>query len=288
MYNTVFEQAAAVPRQENCPACPGQDGALKGADACDTQMAVLHEFCVQQCSRGKALRHQDFPVLESSMARTQKLPAGARERAPRVLELLKKRYPSPQTVLEHASAWQLLVATVLAAQCTDARVNTVTPAFFSRWPTPKALACATQEEVEEIIRPTGFYHNKAKNLLGAARLISEQYNNEPPRTMAELVKVPGVARKTANIVLYGGYGINEGMAVDTHVKRISHRLGLTSHTDPVRIEQDMMVLFEQCEWGDLNHRMVLFGRDVCHARSPRCDACEMADFCPRLEPEKKK
>lgn len=220
------------------------------------------------------------------MARTQELPAGARERAPRVLELLKRRYPNPGTVLEHSSPWQLLVATVLAAQCTDERVNKVTPVFFARWPTPKELACATIEEIEEVIRSTGFYHNKAKNLLGAAKMLVERYNGEPPRTMAELVKVPGVARKTANIVLFGGYGINEGMAVDTHVKRISHRLGLTAQTDPVKVERDLMALFDSSEWGDLNHRMVQFGRDVCNARTPRCGICEMADFCPRIEPAK--
>ncbi|MDO5536199.1 MAG: endonuclease III [Desulfovibrionaceae bacterium] len=224
------------------------------------------------------------------MAATQtgrnRLPEGARERAPMVLALLKKRYPAPAPMLIHESPWQLLVATVLAAQCTDERVNTVTPTFFRLWPTPKELAQATVEEIEKVIRPTGFYHNKAKNLSGAARLLVEKYNGEPPRTMAELITVPGVARKTANIVLFGGYGINEGMAVDTHVKRISHRLGLTAQTDPVRVERDMMQLFESCEWGDLNHRMVQFGRDVCNARSPRCGICEMSGFCPRLEPKK--
>ncbi len=214
------------------------------------------------------------------------LPAGARDRAPLVLELLKKRYPRPATMLIHASPWQLLVATVLAAQCTDERVNKVTPAFFERWPTPVELAGASLEEIEAVIRPAGFYHNKARNLLGAARLLVEKYDAQPPRTMAELVKVPGVARKTANIVLFGGYGINEGMAVDTHVKRISYRLGLTAQTDPVRVERDMMALFPSQEWGDLNHRMVQFGRDVCSARSPRCHACEMAGFCPGLKPPK--
>ncbi len=214
----------------------------------------------------------------------QVLPEGAEERAPRVLALLKERYPEPATMLVHGSPWQLLVATVLAAQCTDERVNTVTPVFFGRWPTPGDLAGATIPEIEEVIRPTGFFHNKAKNLLGAARLLVERYGGEPPRTMAELVTVPGVARKTANIVLFGGYGINEGMAVDTHVKRISHRLGLTFQTDPVRVERDMMVLFPSSEWGDLNHRMVQFGRDVCQARSPRCGGCEMSAFCPRSEP----
>ena len=203
------------------------------------------------------------------------------KRAGQVLAALKKRYPEPVPELKYANPWQLLVATVLAAQCTDKRVNTVTPVFFQKWPTPFELAGASLEEIEDCIRPTGFYHNKAKNLLGAARLLAEKFNGEPPKTMAELVTVPGVARKTANIVLFAGYGINEGMAVDTHVKRISYRLGLTKETDPVRIEKDMMRLFARDEWGNLNHRLVQFGRDVCQARSPKCSECEMAGFCPK-------
>jgi len=204
-----------------------------------------------------------------------------RERARKVLELLILRYPRPQGLLQHENAWELLVATVLAAQCTDARVNTITPEFFRRWPTPEALLDVSQEEVESVIRPTGFYHNKAKNLLGAARKLEEDHGGQVPRSLAELVKVPGVARKTANVVLWGAFGINEGLAVDTHVKRISGRLGLTDHTDPVHIEQDLLPLFPQETWGDVNHRMVWFGRDVCDARRPLCDECEMRPFCPR-------
>ena len=223
---------------------------------------------------------------EEGKANAADLPEGAWERAPLVLEALKKRYPNPAPALQYTTPWQLLVATVLAAQCTDKRVNTVTPAFFKKWPTPYELAAADLEEIEDVVRPTGFHHSKAKNLLGAARLLAEKFHGEPPRTMAELVTVPGVARKTANIVLFAGYGINEGMAVDTHVKRISYRLGLTRNTDPVRIERDMMQLFDRSEWGDLNHRMVQFGRDVCSARKPSCTQCEMQGFCPKLEPEK--
>lgn len=202
-------------------------------------------------------------------------------RSEQVLAALKKRYPRPVPELQYKNPWQLLVATVLAAQCTDKRVNTVTPVFFQKWPTPYELAEASLEDIEDCIRSTGFYHNKAKNLLGAARLLAEKFGGEPPRTMRELVTVPGVARKTANIVLFAGYGINEGMAVDTHVKRITFRLGLTKEKDPVRIEKDMMRLFAREEWGDLNHRLVQFGRDVCQARSPRCAECEMSGFCPR-------
>lgn len=205
----------------------------------------------------------------------------AARRAEEVLVRLKARYPEPETMLDHQNAWELMVATVLAAQCTDARVNTVTPGLFSRWPGPADLMRATQEEVEAVIRPTGFYHNKAKNLLGAARRVCEAYGGEVPRTLEDLVTIPGVARKTANVVLWGAFGINEGLAVDTHVKRLSFRLGLTKNTDPVKIEQDLMKIFPRDEWGDVNHRLVWFGRDVCDARKPACDLCEMAEFCPR-------
>ena len=203
-------------------------------------------------------------------------------RAMAILALLKKRYPEPETMLDHKNPWELLVATVLAAQCTDARVNTVTPELFRRWPDPAALARASQEDLEEVIRPTGFYHSKARNLLGAARRVTEVYGGSVPRTMEELVTLPGVARKTANVVLWGGFGINEGLAVDTHVKRLSFRLGLTKNTDPVRIEQDLIKIFPREEWGDVNHRLVWFGRDVCDARRPACSECELYDLCPRM------
>lgn len=203
------------------------------------------------------------------------------ERAGKVLELLRQRYPQPATHLVHENAWQLLVATVLAAQCTDARVNTVTPGLFARWPGPAELACASQAELEEVIRPTGFYRNKAKNLLGAAGKICSTYSGQVPRTMPELLTLPGVARKTANVVLFGAFGINEGLAVDTHVKRISYRLGLTTATDPVQVEKDLILIFPRQEWGNVNHRMVWFGRDVCRARVPLCPDCEMGEFCPR-------
>ena len=203
-----------------------------------------------------------------------------------VLAALQQRYPSPRTHLDAQNAWELLVATVLAAQCTDARVNTVTPELFRRWPTPAALAEAAIEDLEGVIRPTGFFHSKAKNLLGAARRVRDVFDGQIPKSIEELTTIPGVARKTANVVLFGAYGINEGLAVDTHVKRIAYRLGLTDETDPVPIERDLMKLFPREEWGDVNHRMVWFGREVCDARKPLCDACEMRGFCPRREPPK--
>ena len=203
-----------------------------------------------------------------------------------VLAALQKRYPHPRTHLDAQNAWELLVATVLAAQCTDARVNTVTPELFRRWPTPAALAEAPLEELESVIRPTGFFHSKAKNLLGAARRVRDVFDGQIPKSIEDLVTISGVARKTANVVLFGAFGINEGLAVDTHVKRIAYRLGLTDETDPVPIERDLMKLFPREEWGDVNHRMVWFGREVCDARKPQCDTCEMLGFCPRREPPK--
>ena len=209
------------------------------------------------------------------------------KRAASILELLKKRYPVPETMLTHENPWELMIATILAAQCTDARVNTITPELFRRWPGPAAMLRAPLEEVESVIRPTGFYHNKAKNILGAARRVTEVFGGEVPQTLEELITIPGVARKTANVVLWGAFGINHGLAVDTHVKRISFRLGLTKNTDPVKIEQDLMTIFPQSEWGDVNHRLVWFGRDVCDARKPACEACELAELCPRCGVTKK-
>ena len=203
-----------------------------------------------------------------------------KKRADRILELLKKRYPSIRPHLAAGNGWELLVATVLAAQCTDARVNLVTPELFRRWPTPAALAQAGQEELESVIHSTGFYHNKAANLIAAAKRVSEVYGGSVPQSLSELVTLPGVARKTANVVLWGAFGINEGLAVDTHVGRIARRLGLTGSTDPVRVEKDLMRLFPQEEWGGINHRLVWFGREICPARSPHCSCCEMAVFCP--------
>lgn len=207
-------------------------------------------------------------------------------RARVILDALKSRYPRPGTILRHSSPWELLVAVILAAQCTDNRVNTVTPAFFAKWPTPRELASAELEDIEAVIRPTGFYHNKARNLRACAAKIMEDHGGSVPNAMEELIKLPGVARKTANCVLFAGFGINSGMAVDTHVKRISHRLGLTGHTDPDLVETDLTALFPRDEWGDANHMLVQFGRDICKARNPSCAVCELDSVCPKLEPPK--
>lgn len=209
-----------------------------------------------------------------------------KKQAQTVQEGLQKRYPKPETHLHHKNAWELLIATVLSAQCTDARVNMVTPVLFAKWKDAFALGNADIADVEEVIKSTGFYHNKAKNIIAGSRLLAEKYSGEVPKSMEELIKVPGVARKTANVVLYTAYGINAGLAVDTHVKRISHRLGLTASQDPVQVEKDLMEVFAQEEWGNVNHRMVWFGRHVCDARSPKCGECEFEAVCPKLEPKK--
>lgn len=203
-----------------------------------------------------------------------------KEQARIVLERLTKRYPSPESALHWSTPWELLVATALSAQCTDERVNMVTPVLFSRWPDVAAMAGANPKEVEKVIYSTGFYKNKTKNLLHAATTIMENFHGEVPHTMKELITLGGVARKTANIVLSNAFGIQEGIAVDTHVKRICFRLGLTTSTNPQVIEKELMPLFPRESWGDINHCLVLFGREVCPARKPHCSECELKDICP--------
>ena len=204
-----------------------------------------------------------------------------RERAEIALKRLLDRYPGTTTSLNAVSPWEILVATVLAAQCTDARVNAVTPEFFRRWPDPETLARAGRNEVERVIRSTGFFRNKAKHLIQSARILRDRHGGEIPANMEELLQLPGVARKTANIVLSGAYGVQEGIAVDTHVKRLAYRLGLTRSTVPERIEKDLTALFPRKEWGRINHLLVQFGRDVCQARNPSCSVCDLGDICPR-------
>lgn len=203
------------------------------------------------------------------------------QRAAEIFRRLRRRYPRTGTALRWDDPWELLAATVLAAQCTDVRVNTVTPELFRRWPGPAELAAAGQEEVEAVVRPTGFFRNKARNLIAAARRINEHFGGKVPDSMAGLTSLPGVARKTANIVLSNAFAKNEGLAVDTHVRRLSFRLGLTASQDVKVIEKDLMPLFPRKDWGEVNHLLVFFGRDVCQARKPRCPACELADICPR-------
>ena len=205
---------------------------------------------------------------------------GRQERAKQVIHTLREVYPDAHCELNHQGPFQLLIATILSAQCTDKRVNKVTPLLFKKYPTPHKLSQAKQLHVEEIIKSTGFFRSKAKNIISCSRYLVERYGAEIPQSMEELTSLPGVGRKTANVVLGNAFNINEGVVVDTHVKRISQLLKLTYHKDPVKIEQDLMKLFRAKEWGDLSHLMIFHGRRRCIARRPQCDLCELATICP--------
>ena len=216
------------------------------------------------------------------MSVTRKSPS-KKQRAREILARLHQFYPDATCSLTYATPVQLLVATILSAQCTDERVNKVTPVLFARFPDAASLANAELSELEDLVRSTGFYRNKAKNIQAACRLIVSEFNSVVPNQMEQLLKLPGVARKTANVVLAHAYGINAGVTVDTHVKRLSQRLGLTQHTDPVHIEQDLMKLLPQPEWENWSIRLIYHGRAVCKARSPGCGVCELADLCPKKQ-----
>jgi endonuclease-3 len=212
--------------------------------------------------------------------KTGRRSAARAQRAGAILARLRVAYPDARCALDHADAYQLLVATILSAQCTDARVNLVTPAFFARYPTPEDLARAEPAEVEALIRSTGFFRNKTRSLIGMAQALVAEHRGLVPRTMEELRVLPGVGRKTANVILGNAYDINEGITVDTHVTRLSRLLGLTRHDEPVRIEQDLMPLFPREDWALVSHLLIFHGRQVCVARRPRCPECVLADLCP--------
>ena len=203
-----------------------------------------------------------------------------KERKASVIKAVKAAYPKAGCSLKHRSVWQLMVATILSAQCTDERVNLTTPNLFKAYPTPKALGVAKQEDVEKLIRSCGFYKNKAKNIIAASKTIAENYKSRVPKTMEELTKLPGVARKTANVVLGTGYGINDGIVVDTHVARLSNRMGLSKNTEPEKIEKDLMKIVSQEEWTDFSHQLIAHGRAICQARNPKCADCPLKTFCP--------
>jgi len=230
-------------------------------------------------------RGRGGPKRASSKPKAIRETAQARAaRATKILAGLKKAYPDAHCALRHADAWQLLVATVLSAQCTDVRVNMVTPALFDAYPGPAAMARARQADVEAIIKSTGFFRNKAKNLIAMAKALVAGHGGKVPRTMAELHALPGVGRKTANVVLGNAHGINEGITVDTHVVRIAGLLRLTRHEDPVKIEQDLMLLVPREDWTLVSHLLISHGRTVCIARRPRCSECAIARYCPSVQP----
>tara|TARA_R110002094_G_scaffold25005_18_gene37298 strand:+ start:181 stop:927 length:747 start_codon:yes stop_codon:yes gene_type:complete len=203
--------------------------------------------------------------------------------APSRAELLKRltaAIPQPKCELDHTDGWTLLIATILSAQSTDRTVNTVTPLLFSKWPTPAALAAAPRHEVEEVVHRTGFFRNKAKAIQGASLAIHTEYGDEVPRDLESLIKLPGVARKTANVVLGIAYRIASGIVVDTHVTRVSQRLALTTEKNPEKVEKALCALFDQDHWIDIGHRILLHGRYVCLAKNPDCANCPLAEICP--------
>ncbi len=213
------------------------------------------------------------------MSITRKISA-KKQRALEILIRLKRLYPDAPCTLDYETPVQLMVATILSAQCTDARVNLVTPELFRRFPDAAALAGADGVEIENLVRSTGFYRNKAKNIKAACQMIMTEFGGHVPRMMEDLLRLPGVARKTANVVSAHAYGVNLGVTVDTHVKRLTYRLGLTKNTDPVKVERDLMKLIPQPDWENWSIRIIYHGRAICMARNPQCDRCELADLCP--------
>ena len=213
--------------------------------------------------------------------KTHRAPRGplAPERVAAILKALDEAYPDAKCALDHRSPWELLVATILSAQCTDVRVNMVTPELFRRFPTPAVMAKASLPELEELIRTTGFFRNKAKSIQGAAKKITEDFNGQVPQTLAELVTVPGAARKTANVVLGVSFGKAEGVVVDTHVFRIARRLELAKADTPEKVEQELMQVLPRDRWISFSHQIIHHGRQVCVARNPKCDRCNLEQLC---------
>jgi endonuclease-3 len=222
------------------------------------------------------------PKRGSATAKRSSAPTDLKAQAKQVVRALAKAYPDAVCALTHKSAYQLLVATILSAQCTDERVNMVTPGLFAKYPDVRALAAAGQGELEAMIRSTGFFRAKATSLRGMAKGVVEEFGGEIPRTLDELVTLPGVGRKTANVVLGTVWGIATGVVVDTHVKRISNLLGLTQSTNPEQIEQDLMQLVPQSEWVNFSHRLIHHGRRICIARRPQCPICPLLHCCQRV------
>ena len=218
-------------------------------------------------------------VTPSKQVPRPKTAAEKKQRLQQILDGLDRLFPDVTCALHHTNAWELLVATILSAQCTDQRVNQVTPSLFKKYPTIQDFANVSQEELAQDIRSTGFFNNKAKSVIGAAKKILSEFHGKVPKTMKELLTVPGAARKTANVVLGTVYGIAEGVVVDTHVQRIASRLDLTKHKEPVKIEQDLMKITPQNRWVLFSHQVIHFGRQICVARKPKCAHCPLDALC---------
>ena len=227
-------------------------------------------------------QHLNLKCFPMAKARSSRSGTEKSQRVQRIIRGLETTYPVAICALNHESPFQLLVATILSAQCTDERVNMVTPALFKKYPTPQSLAEAVPEELEEVIHSTGFFRNKARNLIGMSRAVVEEHGGELPQTLDELVRLPGVGRKTANVLLGTAYGIPSGVVVDTHVGRISQLLGLTKNSGAEQVERDLMALVPQEEWINFSHRLIHHGRRICIARRPKCTECPLIENCLRV------
>jgi endonuclease III len=239
-----------------------------------SQKTVAKNVAVKPISATRPVKPSE-PTTGHGVAKLNTKP----DRVAEILKILHETYPSVECALVHANPFQLLVATILSAQCTDVRVNMVTPKLFETYPTPAAMATAPIEALEALIRTTGFYHNKAKSIQGAGRVISQDFHNEVPQTMAELLTVPGAARKTASVVLGVAYGKAEGVVVDTHVYRLSRRLGLSRSETAANVEQDLMKVIPKDRWIQFSHELIHHGRMICEARKPKCAACPLEQLC---------
>jgi endonuclease III len=262
-------------------------GSVSRYNRCMAQKNMAQKKAAKKSAQKLAGRGRGAAKTSASRIKTQKkaakpAEAGLEPDPKRIAELLRRleaAYPHAECALHHRNAWELLVATILSAQCTDARVNMVTPELFRKFPTPTAFAQASLPAIEEEIRSTGFYHNKAKSISGAAKKLISDFGGKVPETMDELLTLPGVARKTANVVLGVAFGKAEGVVVDTHVLRLSHRLGLTRAEDPKKVEQDLMRIIPRDHWIAFSHEMIHHGRQVCIARKPRCVECPLETLC---------
>ncbi len=259
---------------------PVKKRVCKKAEKAETNAAkpVKKRVCKKTTSEKKAPKAETNATPENAAPSTLS-PTERRRLADRVFATLTERYPNPSCALDHRSPFQLLVATILSAQCTDKRVNAVTPALFERFPTAEAFADAPIEAIEELIKSCGFYRAKAANIAQASRAIVERFGGSVPATLEELVRLPGVGRKTANVVLGNAFGIASGFVVDTHVLRLSRKIGLSDEETPEKVERDLNELVPQSDWVDGSHRLIYLGREYCIARRPQCDACPLGEFC---------
>jgi endonuclease-3 len=262
---------------------PAKVQPAKGLTPPQKLSAAKRKLAIEGVPAAKAKRIAASEPVSPKVRRGKTVKPLAPERVAAILDGLRRLYPNVVCALTHKNAFELVIATALSAQTTDVNVNKVTPVLFKLYPTPKALAAASLPEIEEIIKSTGFYRSKAKNIQGAAKVLVERFGGKVPETIAELIQLPGVARKTANVVLGSWFGIPEGVVVDTHVLRISHRLELTKATEPVKVEQDLMKVIPQNRWIQFSHEVIHHGRQICIARKPKCAECGIEPLCNAVD-----